>query len=72
MLEEFQESFGGEPNVFDDFAEKIWRDIPASVKRNGRHAAVSVAKLFVRSALTNLYEAKVHQNTDDLPRLEDG
>jgi hypothetical protein len=43
-LEEFQEGFGGEANVFHDFAQKIWRNISTSVKRNGGHAAVSVPK----------------------------
>src|SRR5438067_8585017 len=54
-LEEFQEGFGSEANVLDDFAEKVWRNVSRAVKWDSRHATVGVAKLFVRSALTNLH-----------------
>src|SRR5438067_9825049 len=69
--EEFQELFGRKPDVLEDLAQKIWRDVPAGVKRNSRHSAISVTKLFVRSALTNLREAQLYENADNLPRLED-
>jgi len=57
--EEFQKGFGSEPNVLDDLAEQVWRDVSCSVKWDSRHATVGMAKRFVRSALTNLHEAEL-------------
>jgi hypothetical protein len=42
------------------------------MKWNGRSAADTVAKLFVRTALPNLNEAELQQYCDNFGRLENG
>ena len=54
-----------------DLSEQRGRDVSALVNRNCSDATISVAELFVRTALANLSEAQPLQPCHDLTRLED-
>jgi hypothetical protein len=41
------------------------------MERNGRHAAIGVTELLVRTSLSNFDETKSLEQRDHLPRLED-
>ena len=58
-LEQLDEFFGRETNVFDDFAQKIRRDVASCVKRNGGDPTIRMPKLLVRSTLTNLSKTEM-------------
>jgi len=46
-LQQFDEFFGREPNVFNDFAQKIRGDVSSGVEWNSCDSAVGVPKLLV-------------------------
>jgi len=48
--------FDGNSNIFSDLTKQGGRDIPRRVEWHGGASAVRVAKLFMRSALTNFQE----------------
>ena len=58
-LEQLDEFFGRETNVFDDFAQKIRRDVASCVKWNGGDPTIRMPKLLVRSTLTNLSKTEM-------------
>ena len=68
-LEQLDEFFGRETNVFDDFAQKIRRDVSACVKWNGGNATIRVPELLVRSALADLCKAELREDADNFARL---
>jgi len=52
------ELLGGYSNVTSNFSQQNWRNVLAVMKGNRRAAAIRMAKLFVRTTLPHLNEAK--------------
>lgn len=65
------EKFGnGKANVLCDLAWQRWRDVPSGMKRNRGRATGAVAKLLVRTTLSNLNKPQPGQDCHHLGRLE--
>jgi hypothetical protein len=56
----------------DDLAQEGRGDSSAAVEWNGGLATIGVPELFVRSPLPDLLEAQRVEDSDHLPRFEDG
>jgi hypothetical protein len=65
------ELFGSQLDVAGDFPEKNRRNITPLVEGNRRSAAVRVAELFVRAALSDLDESNLEKPRDNFLRFED-
>ena|GEM_PF-7106760 len=70
--DEFQELIGREPDILDDLAQQIRRDVTADVEWHSRDAAIRVAELLMRSTLANFHESELPEDADNFSRLRTG
>ena len=68
--DEFQELIGREPDLLDDLAQQIRRDVTADVEWHSRDAAIRVAELLMRSTLANFHESELPEDADNFSRFE--
>ena len=60
-----------EAYVARDLPQQRGRDVAPCMEWNGRHTAVRVAELLVRTSLADFGEPQPLEQRDDFPRLED-
>jgi hypothetical protein len=61
-----------EPDISCNLPEQERRDVASRMEGNRSAPAVRVAKLFVRTPLSNFNKAEIMEDCDDLARLENG
>lgn len=66
-----QQLLDGQANVLGYLAEQDGGNIPSRVDGYGGDPSIGMAKLLMRSTLSELYKAQRIEDRDDLPGLED-